>query len=103
MPISSALSWKDLFPSQKKLDYSNVHLSTIKVAVGPSIPFINSFEEILEKKKGISFLSLDPSETQLQLFHNGRIIGGLWSSPSKLLVAILGFDKSAKPIQIVEK
>jgi hypothetical protein len=102
MPISSELTWKDLFLSQKKINCSHVYLPKMKAAVGPLIPFIHSFDEIL-KNKGISFLSLDPSQTQLQLFHNGVIIGGSWSSPSKLLESILDFNKSAKPIQIVEK
>jgi hypothetical protein len=102
MPISSILSWKDFFLSNKSLDSSNEHLIKIKAAVGPLIPFITSFNEI-SKNQGISFLSLDPSETQPQLFHHGTIIGGSWSSPSKHLVSILGFDNSAKPIQIVQK
>ena len=102
MPLSSVLSWKDFFLSSKHLDTSNDHLIRIKASVGPSIPFVSSFEEI-SKNPGISFLSLDPSESQLQLFHHGTIIGGSWSSPSKHLVSVLGFDHSAKPIQIVEK
>jgi hypothetical protein len=39
----------------------------------------------------------------LQLFHHSAVLGGSWISPSKQLVAILGFDIDAKPIQIVEK
>jgi hypothetical protein len=102
MPLSSILSWKDFFSSTKNLDTSNNHLIEIKSSVGPSIPFLSSFEEI-SKNSGVSFLSLDPSESQLQLFHNGTIIGGSWSSPMKQLVAVLGFDHTAKPIQIVQK
>jgi hypothetical protein len=66
------------------------------------ISFINSFEEI-SKNQGISFLSLDPTESYMQLFHHGTIIGGSWDSPSKQLVSVLGFDSDAKPIQIVQK
>ncbi len=102
MPLSSVLSWKDFFLSSKHLDSSNGHLIRIKASVGPSIPFLTSFEEI-SKNPGISFLSLDPSKSQLQLFHHGTIIGGLWSSPTKHLVSVLALDQSAKPIQIVEK
>ncbi len=68
----------------------------------PSIPFIFSFEEI-SKNQGISFLSLDPTESYMQLFHHGAIIGGSWNSPAKQLVSVLGFDNEAKPIQIVQK
>jgi hypothetical protein len=51
----------------------------------------------------MAFLSLDPSETQLQLFHHGVVLGGSWSSPSKQLVSVLGLDSSAKPVQIIYK
>jgi hypothetical protein len=84
------------------LDRSNSQLSKIKAAVGPLTPFSVSFKEI-SKNKGISFLSLDQSETQLKLFHSGTIIGGSWSSPSKILASVLGFDNSTKPILILEK
>jgi hypothetical protein len=45
---------------------------------------------------------LDPSKTQLQLFHHGTIIGGSWSSLNKLLATVLGFDEFAKPVQIIK-
>jgi hypothetical protein len=64
MPISPTYSWKERIFSQKELDRSNSQLSKIKVAVGPLTPFSVSFQEI-SKNKGISFLSLDQSETQL--------------------------------------
>jgi hypothetical protein len=102
MPLSSLASWKDYFSSNKSLDSSNNHLVHIRNSVGPSIPFKTSFEEI-SKNKGISFLSLDPTESHMQLFHHGAIIGGSWASPSTQLISILGFDHNAKPIQIVQK
>jgi hypothetical protein len=102
MPLSSLASWKDYFSSNKSLDSSNVHLVKIKNSVGPSISFQTSFEEI-SKNSGISFLFLDPTESHLQLFHHGAIIGGSWNSPGKQLVSILGFDHNSKPVQIVEK
>jgi hypothetical protein len=90
---------KIFFSSTKNLDSSNNHLIEIKSSVGPSIPFLSSFEEI-SKNPGVSFLSLDPSESQLQLFHNGTIIGGSWSSPMKPLVAVLGFNHTANPSRL---
>jgi len=102
MPISSLLSWKDIILSDNARDSSNAFLPKIKAVVGPLIPFVDSFDEI-SKNQGIAFLSLDPSETQLQLFHHGTILGGSWSSPSKQLVSVLGIDNAAKPIQIVIK
>lgn len=102
MPLSSLASWKDYFSSNKSLDSLNNHLVKITNSVGPSIPFQTSFQEI-SKNKGISFLSLDPTESHMQLFHHGAIIGGSWTSPSTQLVSILGFDHDAKPIQIVLK
>jgi hypothetical protein len=102
MTLSSLSSWKDYFSSKKTLDSSNAQLLRIRESVSPSISFLSSFEEI-SKNQGISFLSLDPTESQLQLFHHGVILGGSWSSPSKQLTSILGFESDAKPIQIVEK
>jgi hypothetical protein len=67
------------------------------------ISFINkSFEEI-SKNDGIAFLFLDPSETHLQIFHHGTVIGGNWNSPTKQAVAVLGMDPQAKLIQIIQK
>jgi len=42
-------------------------------------------------------------ESHLQLFHHPQTIGGSWTSPDKKLVAVLGFDSNAKPIQLVTK
>jgi hypothetical protein len=52
---------------------------------------------------GISFLSLDPSELEMQLFHHGTILGGSCSDPVKHLIAILASDSEAKLIQIPPK
>lgn len=46
---------------------------------------------------------LDPTESHLQLLHHGDIIGGNWSNPTKKLVAILGTDWDAKPVQLAMK
>jgi hypothetical protein len=62
------------------------------------IPFLTCFEEI-SKNQGIFFLSLDPTESHLQLFHHGVVIGKSW----KKLVSILGLDTDVKPLQIVQK
>jgi hypothetical protein len=31
---------------------------------------------LISKNNGIAFISLDPSETEIQLFHNGTTLGG---------------------------
>jgi hypothetical protein len=91
MPLSSISNWKDYFANNKAFDSSNAHLVKIKNSVNTSTPFVSSFEEI-SKNPGVAFLSLDPLESYLQLFHHGAIIGGSWGSPSKIWVSILGFD-----------
>jgi len=55
------------------------------------------------KNEGIAFIFLDPSETHLQSLYHGQILGGSWPSPTKCMVAVLGTDIQAKPIQIVKK
>jgi hypothetical protein len=102
MSISAVLSWKDLLLLDRARDSSNAFLSKIKAADGPSIPFVDSFEEI-SKNQGIAILSLEPSKTQLQLFHHGVVLGESWSSPNKQLVSVLGLDSSTKPVQIISK
>jgi len=102
MPISSLSSWKDIFIHNKNWEYSNKLLDKIRNTISPTINFENSFEEI-SKNPGVTFLSLDPAKTHLQLFHHPKIIGGSWTSPETKLVAVLGFDADAKPIQIVQK
>ncbi len=102
MPISSLSLWKDFFFTQKHLDSSNNHLSKISAVVGPKITIETSFEEI-SKNPGVSLLSLDPSESKMQLFHHPKFFGGSWSSPEKQLVAVLGIDATATPIEIISK
>jgi hypothetical protein len=103
MSSQSRLSaWKKLLLSKKDLDSSNMHFDKIKKASAHSISFAKAFEEI-SKNEGISFLFLDPSETHLQVLHHGHVLGGNWSSPTKKLVAILGTDSDAKPVQIITK
>jgi hypothetical protein len=77
-------------------------IDKISQAVHPSVPIDRSFDEI-SKNPGVTLLSLDPSETQIQLFHHPSIIGGSWTNPETKLVAVLGFDDDAKPIQLVSK
>jgi hypothetical protein len=84
--------------SNSKLDVSNNHLEKIKVASSHSAKFQKSFEEIL-KNEGIADIFMDPSKTHLQLIHHGQVLGGNWSSYTKGLVAVLGVDSQAKPVQ----
>ena len=39
----------------------------------------------------------------MQILHHGHAFGGNWTNPSKKMVAILGTDSDAKPVQIVAK
>jgi hypothetical protein len=82
MPISSVASWRSYISSKKELDASNLVFFKIKDAVSVSTPFVDSFE-IISKNEGISFLLLDPSETELQLFHHGTILGRSRTNPEK--------------------
>jgi hypothetical protein len=49
--------------------------------------FATSFNEI-SKNQGITFLSLDPMEKRLQLFHHSVVFGGNCSEPEKKLLAL---------------
>jgi hypothetical protein len=102
MPLSSTSTWKSYFSSRKELDKSNLMLSKIKESVLVSMDFSESFE-ISSKNESISFISLDPSELEMQIFHHRTILGGSWSNPKKHLIAILASDSEAKPIQILPK
>jgi len=95
-------SWKNYILSNPELDISNKHLAKIKELSDPATPFGISFEEI-SKNQGISFICLDPTETFIQLIHHCHVLGGSWSNPNKILLGILGSDKSAKPIQLILK
>jgi hypothetical protein len=103
MPHQAKLSlWKNFFLSNKNLDSSDHFLGNMLKASSHSVSFPKAFEEI-SKNDGVSFLILDPTETHLQILHHGHVLGGNWSSPSKKLVAVLGCDSGAKPVQIVQK
>jgi hypothetical protein len=103
MPRQSQMSiWKKFFLLKADLDSSDRHLQKIKKASSHTASFPKSFEEF-SKNEGISFLILDPSETQIQLLHHSQVFGGNWNSPTKKLVAILGTDLEAKPVQIIQK
>jgi hypothetical protein len=80
MPISSASAWKNYFSTNKELDKSNLVLGQIRNSISHGTTFSNSFETI-SKNDGIAFISLYPSETEIQLFHHGITLGGLWNSP----------------------
>jgi hypothetical protein len=102
MPISSILTSKDTFVQKQHWDYSNKLLEKLKNSISASIDFKKSFNEIL-KNQGLTLLSLDPMESQLQLFHHPQIIGRSWTSSDRKVVAALGFDSDAKPVQLVPK
>jgi hypothetical protein len=85
-----------------ELETSNNHLTKIKDLADPNSNFEVSFE-IVSKDPGIAFISFDPTESLIQLFHHWHIIGGSWASPSKSLISILGVDDLARPIQIITK
>jgi hypothetical protein len=102
MPISSALTWKSYFTHSKHLDGSNLVMDKIKESVSSATLFIDSFDLLL-KNDGIAFISLDPSETEIQLFHNGTTLGGTWTNPDKQIITILHSDDDPKPIQVLPK
>jgi hypothetical protein len=103
MPSSSSLSlWKHHLLTNKTLSASNGHLGKIKHPSTHSTPFIKSFEEIA-RNDGVAFLILDPTETHLQLLHQGSVFGGNWNDPDKQAIAILGTNDNAKPVQIIQK
>jgi hypothetical protein len=95
-------SWKQFLLSNPELDVSNKHILKIRDLCAPGTPFEGAFE-IISKNSGISFISLDPMESSIQLFHHCQVIGGTWVSPTKTFVCILGFDNSARPIHIIPK
>jgi hypothetical protein len=102
MPISDVSSWKTYFLKTPKLEFSNSLLKEIRQSVDPSLPFFDSVKEI-SKNDGITFLSLDPSEDRLQLFHHTTVIGGSWNSNEEKIAAIHGFDKGSIPVQLAIK
>jgi hypothetical protein len=77
-------------------------LDRIKNAINPSLSFEKSYEEF-SKNPGVTLLSLDPTETHLQLFHHPQIIGGSWISPDTKLVAVLGFFSDPVSVQIDQR
>jgi len=67
--------WKSYFSSMKELDKSDQMLSKIKDSISVTTDFINSFELFQKMTESLS-TSLDPSESEMQLFHHGTLIGG---------------------------
>jgi len=88
--------------SDKNLDSSNNHMGKLKKITQHSISFPKAFEEV-SKNEGISILILDPTETHLQILHHDHVLRGSWTNPTKKLIAVLGFDEDAKPVQIAHK
>jgi hypothetical protein len=103
MPSQSKLSiWRKFFIETKELGVTNLHIGNIKKASKDSNSFAKFFDDV-SKNEGISFLILDPTETHIQILHHGHILGGSWSIPTKKMVAVLGSDDDAKPVQIIQK
>jgi hypothetical protein len=91
MTVSRLSSWKELFLSPTKFDYTNSELRHLKKSIDPDVDFSESFEAI-SKNQSISFLSLDPTETKLEIFHHPVVLSGSWNNPDKKLIALLGHD-----------
>jgi len=99
---SFKLSWKTFLVTNQDLAISNNHLEKIRDLADPGTNFETTFETV-SKNPGITFISLDPTESSIQLLHHCHIIGGSWASPSKSLISVLGVDESARPIQLIPK
>jgi hypothetical protein len=102
MPLSSTSTWRSYFSQSKYLDNSNKIPDKIRDSVSTSILFNDSFE-LTSKNEGIAFILLDPSETEIQLFHHSTTLGGSLTDPDKQLIIILHLDEYPKPIQILPK
>jgi hypothetical protein len=74
----------------------------IKDLADPGSNFEVTFE-IVSKNPRIAFISFDPTESSIQLFHHCHVTGGSWASPTKAYISILGVDDLARPIQIITK
>jgi hypothetical protein len=72
------------FPFQQIFGYIKQSLGKMSIVIGPKISIETSFDEI-SKNPGVSFLSLDPSESKLQLFRHRNLFGGSWLSSVKQL------------------
>ncbi len=51
----------------------------------------------------MTLLALDASEGNLQLFLHPTVVGGNWIVKSHKVLAVLGFNDDASPVQIIEK
>jgi hypothetical protein len=99
---SLKLSWKNFLLSNPDFETSNNHILKMTKLCGPESSFETAFEE-LSKNSGISFISLDPSESEIQLFHHNQVLGGSWDNPKKVFASVRGIDNLARPIQIIMK
>ncbi len=102
MTISSTSAWKDFFLKAQKFDYSNLMLQKLQSSMVSNSNFETSFRDI-SKNSEITFLSLDPSEKKMQLFHHPTVFSGTWSDPVEKLIAINGLDADTFPIEIISK
>jgi hypothetical protein len=102
MTISRLADWKDYFIKSKKFDYLNNNLVQLRETIDPASEILKNFEDV-SKHPGVCFLSLDPSESKLQLFHHPTVIGGSWKEPTKRMIAFVDYDFNANPVEIVQK
>ena len=68
-------SWKNFLLTNKDFESSNEHLTKIKELADPGSNFEVTFE-IVSKNPGIAFISFDPTESSIQLFHHCHVTGG---------------------------
>jgi hypothetical protein len=95
-------SWKNNLLCNPEMAASDKHFSKINDLADPGMEFETAFK-VVSKNPGISFISLDPTESSIQLFHHCHVIGGNWDSPNKSISGILGVGDAARPIQIITK
>lgn len=97
-----AANWKQFFLSSKYINYPTNILTKIKDAGSAGNAATKIFTDF-SRNPGIAFLSLDASESKLQLFHHPNILGGSWLNEELKLVALDGMGPKATPIHIVAK
>ena len=102
MTISRLSSWKDLFIQSDKFYHLDSKIKQLKNLIEPASDISKSMDKV-SKNPGICLLSLDPTESKLQLFHYTTTIGGSWDNPKKRVTTFVDFNFDAHPMAIVSK
>ena len=96
---ASANHWKNFYLNALTKETSFPKLTAIKQISAETIPAEECFHRAAREQGAVFLLTVAPSKTELQLFHQPAVIGGSIANSTTHFVALYGFDSAANVVE----